>query len=128
MQWNSTGPNLDSAALLRAAPPPPLTLDDERRLGWAIINERCPIARQSLFERSMHLADLAAVKFAGRGLGSAELHDAAVAGLWAAVDSFDPAHGRRFSTHATWCIRHAIRCAAIRRFGTVYPRFAVRPQ
>lgn len=86
-----------------------LTADDERELGWKMINDQCPISRDTLARANFRLVVAIVRRYAGRGASLADLVENGNAGLLRAVESFDPAQGIRFSTHAGWWIKQAIR-------------------
>ena len=90
-----------------------LTAEQERDLGWKIINDQCTASRQRLQHEHRHLVDAIVGKYAGHALPLAVLFEAGNAGLILAVDDFDPAKGLRFSTRAGWWIRQAIRQAVL---------------
>jgi DNA-directed RNA polymerase sigma subunit (sigma70/sigma32) len=86
-----------------------LTAEDERHLGWKIINDCCPVSREILTRSSSRLVVAIVRRHVGRGTSLTELIDKANIGLLHAVETFDPAQGLRFSTHASWWIKQAIR-------------------
>mgnify|MGYP000573439547 CR=1 FL=1 len=89
----------------------PLTAREERELGWRIINDECTNCREKLVQANLPLVDSIARNYAGRGLPLADLIEAGEYGLLRAVEEFDPAKGRRFSTHASWWIKQSIKWA-----------------
>jgi DNA-directed RNA polymerase sigma subunit (sigma70/sigma32) len=91
-----------------------LTEDEERDLGTRVTNEGCAASRDRLVLANLRLAINIAMNYKGRGLACADLIEAAAAGLVLAVDHFDPAQGARFSTCASWWVKHAIRQACFR--------------
>lgn len=95
--------------LLEISRAAPLTAEDERRIGWKIINEDCPASRQRLVRASLPLVVAIARTYSGRGLDLGRLIEEGTIGLLRAVADFDPVERARFSTRASWWIRQAIR-------------------
>ena len=88
-----------------------LTAEEERELGWKIINEQCPIARDRMVNSNLRLVVSIAKKYSNRGLPITDLIEEGNIGLLRAVEGFDPAQGARFSTYGSWWIKQGIKRA-----------------
>lgn len=86
---------------------PLLSPEEERRLILEMA-DGSSYARDQLIEHNLRLVVSIARKFTGRGLDLLDLIQEGNEGLIKAVDKFDSARQNRFSTYATWWIKHTI--------------------
>ncbi|MBL4590948.1 MAG: sigma-70 family RNA polymerase sigma factor [Phycisphaerales bacterium] len=90
-----------------------LTAEEEKELGWKIINDQCPEARQRMIQSNLRLVVSIAKNYNNRGLALTDLIEEGNIGLLRAVEGFDPAQGARFSTYGSWWIKQSIKRALI---------------
>jgi RNA polymerase primary sigma factor len=86
-----------------------LTPAEEKTLGWQIINDECPEAKERMITANLRLVVSISKNYAHRGLPLSDLIEEGNIGLIKAVEGFDPAQGARFSTYASWWIKQAIK-------------------
>jgi RNA polymerase primary sigma factor len=88
---------------------PLLTPPQERELGWLIINDECPEAKDHMIRANLRLVVAIGKQFLYRGMPLGDLIEEGNIGLIRAVQGFDPAQGARFSTYAAWWIKQSIK-------------------
>lgn len=88
-----------------------LAAEDEKELGWKVINDHCDASREQLVRTNVRLVIGMVQHYSGRGVATMELIRQRTIGLRRAVASFDPAQGVRFSERAGWWIKQAMRRA-----------------
>jgi RNA polymerase sigma factor (sigma-70 family) len=76
-------------------------------------------ARQTLIRHNLRLVISVAKDYSSRGLDLSDLIEAGNIGLITAVEKYDPDRGRRFSTYATWWIKHTIRRSILHEGQTI---------
>jgi len=86
---------------------PLLSNEEEKELAIAVENGDLE-AKQRLAEANLRLVVSIAKRYVGRGMQFLDLIQEGNMGLMKAVDKFDYSKGFKFSTYATWWIRHAI--------------------
>ena len=86
-----------------------LTPEQEKDLGWRIINDDDQGAKEHMIKANLRLVIAISKNYAHRGLALADLVEEGNIGLIRAVEGFDPAQGARFSTYASWWIKQAIK-------------------
>jgi len=86
-----------------------LTPEQEKQLGWRIINDECPESKERMITANLRLVVSISKNYAHRGLPLSDLIEEGNIGLIKAVEGFDPAQGARFSTYASWWIKQAIK-------------------
>ena len=88
---------------------PLLNADEEKDLGWRIINDNDCSAKERMIRANLRLVISISKNYVNRGLSLADLIEEGNIGLIRAVEGFDPAQGARFSTYASWWIKQAIK-------------------
>lgn len=88
---------------------PLLNAEEEKDLGWRIINDNCAAAKERMIRANLRLVISISKNYVNRGLSLADLIEEGNIGLIRAVEGFDPAQGARFSTYASWWIKQAIK-------------------
>ena len=86
-----------------------LTPDEEKQLGWKIINDECQASKERMIKANLRLVISISKNYSHRGLPLSDLIEEGNIGLIKAVEGFDPAQGARFSTYASWWIKQAIK-------------------
>ncbi len=92
---------------------PLLTAEEEKHLGWQVVNDNDQGARERMVSANLRLVVSVAKNYVNRGLSLTDLIEEGNVGLIRAVEGFDPAQGARFSTYASWWIKQAIKRALI---------------
>ncbi len=86
-----------------------LTPDEEKTLGWRIINDECQASKERMIKANLRLVIAISKNYVNRGLTLPDLIEEGNVGLIRAVEGFDPAQGARFSTYASWWIKQSIK-------------------
>jgi len=79
----------------------------------------CGKAREKMIRANLRLVVKIAAQFSGRGLSLADLVCEGNVGLVKAVERFEPGHGAKFSTYASWWIKQSVRRALANQCGPV---------
>ena len=88
---------------------PLLTWDQEKELAYRIIEDNDPEARDHMIRSNLRLVVSIAKRYSTRSMTLGDVIEEGNLGLMRAVDSFDPEHGVRFSTYASWWIKQSIK-------------------
>ncbi len=83
-------------------------MDEEQRLLTERMIRRGEIARQRLIRANLRLVVSVATRYQGYGVPLSDLIQEGNMGLMHALTKFEPERGYKFSTYATWWIRHAV--------------------
>jgi RNA polymerase primary sigma factor len=80
---------------------------DERKKVETMLR-RGEIARQRMIRANLRLVVSVAARYRGYGVPLSDLIQEGNMGLMHAINKFEPERGNKFSTYATWWIRHAV--------------------
>jgi len=95
-----------------------LTAQDEITLSHQI-HEGDEAARTTMIQANLRLVVKIARRYLYRSLPLEDLIEEGNIGLMRAVEKFDPQHGCRFSTYATWWIRQSVERAILNQGRTI---------
>jgi RNA polymerase primary sigma factor len=95
------------AAMVAREELPDAATEEERQRLTEIIR-RGETARQRLIRANLRLVVSVATRYRGYGVPLGDLIQEGNMGLMHAIDKFEPERGNKFSTYATWWIRHAV--------------------
>ncbi|MEM6779763.1 MAG: sigma-70 family RNA polymerase sigma factor [Planctomycetota bacterium] len=97
---------------------PLLSADEELELAARIASGDV-MARDQMVRANLRLVVNIARGYTGKGLGLQDLIEEGNLGLLRAVEGFDPVHGTRFSTYASYWIKQSIKRALINSSKTI---------
>lgn len=84
------------------------SLSEEERATLQETVRQGELARQRLIRANLRLVVSVAARYRGYGVPLSDLIQEGNMGLMHAIDKFEPERGNKFSTYATWWIRHAV--------------------